>query len=194
MKRLCVIAVGVFSLWLGQRAMAQARDEDHRLDKVKSAFILNFLRYTRWPSDAFAHGDSPVVVLVIGRPDLVEYLEQIVKGQSIDGRPIEVRTLSPASMRDNDDHWRDQVRAAQAVYLPRELDELAGRLLAALSGANVLTISDAPGFARAGGMLQLRPRQDRMAFAANISAIKATRLEVSSKLLKLAEIVHGGEP
>jgi hypothetical protein len=194
MKRLCVIAVGVLSLWLGQRAVAQARDEDHRLDKVKSAFILNFLRYTRWPSDAFAHGDSPVVVLVVGRPDLVEYLEQIVKGQSIDGRPIEVRTLSPASMRHSDGHWRDQVRAAQAVFLPREHDELTGPLLAALSGANVLTISDATGFARAGGMLRLRPRQDRMAFSANISAIKATRLEVSSKLLKLAEIVHGGEP
>ena len=58
----------------------------------------------------------------------------------------------------------------------------------------MLTVGDAPGFARDGGMLGLVQQGSRIVFDANPTAIRVSGLQVSSKVLKLARIVGPESP
>lgn len=63
-------------------------------------------------------------------------------------------------------------------------------MLRALGQTPVLTVSDAPGFVQAGGMIGLKLRGGRIGFDINHGAARATGLVLSSQLLKLADEVR----
>ena len=63
--------------------------EAARVEEVKAAFVVNFLRYTEWPATSFETSDSPFVVLVIGAEPVGEALEEIARRSApIAGRPL----------------------------------------------------------------------------------------------------------
>jgi hypothetical protein len=53
----------------------------------------------------------------------------------------------------------------------------------------VLWVSDRPGFAREGGMVELKRHGARMRLVINLAALESAGLKASSKLLQLAEVV-----
>jgi hypothetical protein len=54
----------------------------------------------------------------------------------------------------------------------------------------ILTVSELPGFAESGGMIELYQMDDRIRFKVNLQSIREAGLELSSSLLKLAVIVN----
>ena len=52
-----------------------------------------------------------------------------------------------------------------------------------------LRVSDQPGFARDGGMVELKRRGARMGLIVNLGALESAGLKASSKLLQLSEVV-----
>jgi hypothetical protein len=61
------------------------------------------------------------------------------------------------------------------------------RVVAALHDAPVLTISDSAGFTDAGGMAQLFFERGLLRFSIKVEAVKRARLQMSSRLLVLAQ-------
>jgi len=57
----------------------------------------------------------------------------------------------------------------------------------------VLRVSDQPGFAREGGMVELRRKGARMELVVNLGALNASGLKASSKLLRLSEVIGEDE-
>ena len=55
----------------------------------------------------------------------------------------------------------------------------------------ILTVSDLPGFDRAGGMIELVVRERRLRFEINLDAVRGARLRLDPKLLRLALELHG---
>jgi hypothetical protein len=55
----------------------------------------------------------------------------------------------------------------------------------------VLWVSDQPGFARQGGMVELKRSGARMKLVINLDALESAGLKASSKLLQLSEVVGG---
>jgi hypothetical protein len=54
----------------------------------------------------------------------------------------------------------------------------------------VLTISDVGEFARTGGIAEFFVEGGKMRFRVNLGSVKLSRLQLSSRLLSLAELVH----
>ena len=52
-----------------------------------------------------------------------------------------------------------------------------------------LRVSDQPGFAQDGGMVELKRRGARMGLVVNLGALESAGLKASSKLLQLSEVV-----
>ena len=67
---------------------------------------------------------------------------------------------------------------------------LFARALHDIKGANVLTISDAEGVIDFGVMIGLKINNDKVAFDVNHTVAKATDIEISAKLLRLAKVVN----
>ena len=55
--------------------------------------------------------------------------------------------------------------------------------------AVALWVSDEPGFAESGGMVELKRRGARMGLLVNLRALEAAGLKASSKLLQLSEVI-----
>jgi hypothetical protein len=175
---------------------AKAQEAD-RASRIKAGMVLNFIRYTDWPGDAFASADSAVVITVLGEGEIRSALEQTLSGQHVHDRPVEIRRLSypePPSGGGEipEDRLREfigQLRASHVLFVCSSEQARIGPVLQSVDGSNVLTVSDIDAFATHGGMLGLAIRNDRVAFDANPDQIQETDLKVSSQLLRLAKTV-----
>lgn len=167
---------------------------------VKSAYVLNFAKFTTWPDEAFADEDSPLVICVWGSNSIEKSLKQVVDGKTVGTRSIVVRHIegdaadTTASARDNIRHNAESVggnlNGCHLLYIGEDEINHVNELLKTVEPLSILTVSDTPGFAEQGGMLGLVLRKGKITFDANPAVIKKAGVRVSSKILKLAKIVQ----
>lgn len=189
-----VVAFAAMALGLCLPGAGAAQEQARQLElQVQAAFLVNFLRYTQWPPDRAGNPGDPLVITVVGDPEASDVLRRLTDVvPPIDGRRVEVQRVefplgADATVRAG---ISERLRRSHLVFV-QGLDDEAGAILVDLSGQPVLTVSDRPGFARGGGMIELQRRGGRIAFNANPDAIRNARLVMSAKVLKLARIVHG---
>ncbi|WP_181168186.1 YfiR family protein [Cognatiluteimonas lumbrici] len=172
-------------------AQAQAPTASELRLRVEGAFLVNFVRYTDWPEQRFTEPGAPYVVSVVGDAEATDAIAAVATAAgSIRGRRIVVRRvrfdarLDPASRR----VAIRRLRESHVVFVAGGDVEGARLVLRAVAGAPVLTVSDVPGFAAAGGMLGLVRSGRNLAIEANPAAIRDSEMQVSAKVLKLARL------
>lgn len=62
-----------------------------------------------------------------------------------------------------------------------------------LTGSGVLTVGETPGFSASGGIICFKLDAGRVRFQINVAAARQAPVQISSKLLSLAEIVRNRE-
>jgi hypothetical protein len=147
--------------------------------QVKAAFLFNFAQFVQWPDSLFPDKDSPLVVGILGEDPFDSYLDEVVRGEKVNGRPIEVVRYRSVG----------QVKNCHILYIGASEERRVAEVLKALGGRQVLTVGESDLFPRKGGMVSMVNRQGRIRLSVNLQAIKSSELGVSSKLLQLAEIV-----
>ena len=55
----------------------------------------------------------------------------------------------------------------------------------------VLTVGESSQFTRNGGIINFMKKENTVRFEVDLNAAQLARLQISSKLLKVADIVHG---
>jgi hypothetical protein len=151
--------------------------------KVKAAFLYHFIRYTTWPDGCFEDEGSPIVVLVVGDDPFGSHLKVALDDKRVSGRKIVVR------------HSAEVPAAAGAhlIFEGRLGKPERDRLLALCKGRPVLLFGERPGFAAAGAQGNFYLEDAKVRFEINVDAVKASGLEISSQLLKLARRIHDAE-
>src|SRR5262249_51450346 len=97
-RRALIAAVVLGGLW-SMLAPVPVRAQSE--ETLQSQFILNFARFTTWPSAAFASPSSPLVVGFVSTPELAEAFDKIVTGKNINGRELKVKKFDSASAIDD---------------------------------------------------------------------------------------------
>ncbi|RYZ45864.1 MAG: YfiR family protein [Sphingobacteriales bacterium] len=146
--------------------------------QVKANFLLNFSKFIDWPADAFPTPDAPVVVGILGIDPFGKYIDDIVSKEEIANRSIVVRRYN--NLQD--------VFDCQILYInqPWKTEEV----VSVLKGKSILTVSDEPGFAKAGGNIQFYNDSSVVKLEINGVAAKESKLNISSKLLRIARIAE----
>jgi hypothetical protein len=139
---------------------------------LKAQIVVRSLLFVEWPVSAGAAG-QPLVLCVTDSHPMAEALERLA-GQPINGRRLEVR------------------RTTAAGLAPCQVVVLGTQALAALKAPprGLLSISDAPGAADLGVMINLQTDQERVVFDVNLNAVRSAGLEISTRLLRLARFVR----
>jgi hypothetical protein len=172
---------------------AAAAQGDREL-QVEAAFLVNFIRYTDWPAARMGPPGSPYIVSVVGSVPDVDVIADVASAAGqVGGRRILVRRVDPNTLRGSHPADARPLLQSHVVFVLDESRIPCRTIRRLLDGASVLTVGDAPGFATEGGMLGLVRIERHLAFEANPAAIRASRLAVSAKVLKLARI-RGGPP
>jgi len=145
---------------------------------LKSVFLYQFCRFMEWPSAAFSSPNDPLIIGVVGEDPFGSLLREAVAGETYHGRPIRI------------EHYRSarDIKRCHLLFVSRsEVDEMA-EILSRVSGKNVITVGETDGFLDRGGMIALTADHDRVRLRVNASNLRAANVDVSSKLLRVAEI------
>jgi uncharacterized protein DUF4154 len=151
--------------------------------QVKAVFLFNFAQFVEWPPSAFPDSAAPLVICVLGEDPFGPYLDETVHGGTVHGHPMAVQRT----------HRVEEIRNCHILFVGRQEQERLEEILDTLKGRPALTVSDAEGFARRGGMIRFMTDQNRIRLRINLEAARAAHLTLSSKLLRPAQIVRTGE-
>ena len=148
--------------------------------QLKAAFLYNFAKFIDWPDSSFANSRSPFAICILGADPFGRALDDVLRDKSIGDRTVAIERFKDIA----------QTRQCQMIFVsPSEGPRLAD-ILQRLRGARVLVVGESEGFAEAGGTLQFTLEDDHLRFLINTDAAQRAGLNVSSKLLSLAKVVH----
>jgi hypothetical protein len=170
MARVALLAL----LVIAGASAARARGAPDRAAAVKAAFVLNFAKLVRWPA---AQPPSLTFDLCATDPAaLGGALAKVVAGRDVDDRPVRVVHLRPTDA--------DVAARCRLLFVGATADRAA--YLALVDGKPVLTVSDGPGFARAGGMIELVVPETKVRFVLNLGAARRGGLVLGAHLGRMA--------
>jgi hypothetical protein len=150
---------------------------------LKGAFVFNFARFTEWPPDAFPP-TATVSACVVGDPAIADALKRAVNGQRLNGRAVLVSSIL----------GHGPMPPCHLLYVSGVARPRMAEIVFGLREAPVLTVSDDDSFIKAGGMIQVFVENGKMRFRINPKAAKRARLQLSSRLLALADLVDADPP
>jgi YfiR/HmsC-like len=163
----------VVALALPAAAPAQVANEY----EVKAAFLFNFTRFVDWPASSRS---APFCIGVAGADPFGGALQEVIRGRFAGGRAIAVKYFKTG----------DDITACEMVFISADDPKKAVALLAQIKGSPVLSVGDAPGFCRIGGVIGFAVQDNKIRLQINTDAALRAHLQVSSKLLSLASLVR----
>lgn len=147
---------------------------------LKAAFLFNFTRFVQWPETAFDSPDSPFRICVLGTDPFGARLDALTQ-RRVGERRIEIdRQREPAALR-----------RCQITYVGDAVPALISAEALNENGGPTLTVSSDARFARDGGMVALVTVGGRVRLHVNLDALRESPLQVSAKLLEVAETRYG---
>ena len=169
-----VVCGGLLSMLAAVPVRAQSEET------LKSQFILNFARFTTWPSAAFSGPSSPIVVGFVSTPELADAFDRIATGKNINGRELKVKKFDSAASVDE---------SCQVIVAAPGAQSRA--VAAKIKGKHILLVGQDNGFLDAGGIINLIVDGGKISFEVNLATAKAASLELDQKLRALAKSVRG---
>ena len=143
--------------------------------ELKVAFLYNFALFTEWPPEV----GSTLTFCILGADAFGAEIEAL-QGKSVAGHSTVVVRKGLG----------DSLKSCQVVFIGAKAMAILPRVLDELRDRPVLTVADSMGAARAGVALNMVEVRNKITFEANLLAVRAARLKLSSKLLRLATEVY----
>lgn len=173
-------ALLALACWLPAASMAPiARGEAVPNEyALKSVFLYNFIRFIGWPETAFSGRDTPLIIGIVGADPFGSLLQEAVEGETFRGRPIQI------------EHYRSprEIRPCHLLFAGASEGGRIHEVLAAVAGASTVTVGETEDFVARGGMIALITDRNRVRLVINPETLRAAKLDVSSKLLRVADI------
>jgi hypothetical protein len=174
-RNFCLAALTISSLF-ATRGWGQVESNEYQL---KAVFLFNFAQFVGWPEKAFADADSPIVIGVLGPDPFGPLLDETVRDERIGGRPLIIQRYRRV----------EEIGLCHILFISASESPHLEKILSALNGRSILTVSDADRAARRGVMVRFITEKKRVRLRINLDAAKLVGLTISSKLLRPTEIV-----
>ncbi len=166
-----LFALMVF-LWGSQTAHAQISMSEY---KVKALFLCNFVKYVDWPGGA----TGPIVIGILGQDNFNDSLTSAVEGKNVNGRPIVIKHLS-----ENDDP-----SGCTILFVSSSENSQLSAILGKTGSLPILTVGEDESFLQKGGIINFTLKEGKIHLAINLNKAQKVKLQISSKLLSVADVV-----
>lgn len=166
-----IIKICVLLLWMPLAAVADPVPEY----VLKATYIYNFALYTEWPANT---GDI-LNICVLGHDGLGTAFDTI-QGKQVNNVTISVNRVALSS----------NLKNCQILFISERETGGIQKILAILEDSPVLTVTEGNAPSINDVMIRMVVDNKRLSFDINASAAKRSRLNISSKLLRLARSVY----
>ncbi len=181
-------------------AVSADHSDQHRINKVKAAFVLNIARFVTWPDHVFddghdAAGDDSAgkgyITLCYYRGNPFAAGLASITGRTVEGRPLRVKKIDNLSA----------AKSCQILLIPKPeqknfneeaTPDLTSALLTIVDSTNETSESVNAIDSSKGVMISLIRKGSRIGFDIDASMSREANLKISSQLLKHARIVGEG--
>ena len=176
-KLFILIALTCILAFIGTIAFDTQVSYAASLEQLKAAFIVNFIKLTKWPNDI-----TKFEIGVYKNKTFADMLRKILAGKKIQGKYVEVLTAEDAS----------QFANCHVIFMSKnatgELGDVFAKVNALGDNPAKLTIGETKddSFINSGGIINFVEQGARIKFKVNLIPAKAKNLTISAKLLKLA--------
>lgn len=140
-------------------------------NKIKAAFIYNFLKFVEWPGDV-----GKYQICVLGDDNFLDMLQPITQ-RDVNGISIRVSSVNADNYATNNCH---------VLYVSASQATVAKSIITAIGEKPVLTVSDISNFTRLGGVIGFTKIDGKIRFELNNQQARTMNLRLSSKLQELA--------
>lgn len=177
-----------FALWLlgsivllsfANPAVGGIRIANSDVIQLKGAFLYKFAHYITWPDRAFADAEQPIVIGILGEDPFGPFLDRAVAERRAQDRSLRIRRF--ATLQD--------LQACHILFVSSSAAPALDEIAESLQDSTILTVADIAGFANRGGAVEFALVGDNMQLKVNIDVVSRSQLSISSRLLKLVEIV-----
>ncbi len=169
----------IVSMFSSIQSFAQGNSIEY---KIKAGYLYNFTKFVSWPEN-----DSETFNLcIIGKDPFGSIINSIEK-RTVKNKPIRLYRFQSIS----------DVKHCHIVYFGtfdkqwRKVGFSIGGVLTVGSLENALTTGETKKFTQAGGMFAFFLKDGKVKLQINLKALKKSNLEVSAKLMEIAEIYEG---
>jgi hypothetical protein len=166
------------SLLLGTCLAARAQPIFSTEYEIKSVLLFNLAQFVEWPGAAFDTPSSPIVIGVVGENPFGNSLEKVIEGETVQNRKLIVRYFRRPS----------EIEGCHLLFISRSESARVDAIFSHLKGRPVLTVGDTESFGQRGGMVRFVSEKNKVRLRLNVPRIEESRLKVSSKLLRIAEL------
>jgi YfiR/HmsC-like len=144
--------------------------------QVKALFLCNFVKYVDWPDNA----SSPIIIGILGQDNFNGSLAHAVEGKNFNGRPIIIKHLSTD----------DDVGGCAILFISASENSRLDEILGKTGTLPILTVGEDETFLQKGGIINFALKEDKIHLQINLKVAQKVNLQISSKLLSVADIVN----
>lgn len=150
------------------------QDPNSSLSKVKASFIYNFTKYIDWP-DKYKEGNF--VIGILGTSSFYNDLTTLLSTKTVGSQTFEIKSFTNAESLSGTVH---------ILFVPAENSSLLPDVIKKLKGKSTLIITEKPGLAKMGSMINFVVENNKQRFELNKVNIQKYGLTVSTNLMALA--------
>jgi hypothetical protein len=147
--------------------------------ELKSVLLFHLSHYVEWPAGT---NTQEFVIGILGPDPFGTALDQVVKGNSVNGRSIRVMRLTQAG----------QAKDCAIVYVSAQSRDSLRRLFDVTKNSPTLVVGETGEFMDRGGMIRFRQTPERkIRLQVNLTRVRERGLNVSAQLLRVSDVVQG---
>jgi len=144
--------------------------------EIKAAFVYNFIKFVEWPEE-ITELYPEISIAILGRDPFGETLDNLIKGKSIKDKKLSVYRYSDI----------EDIHFCHVLFISKSEEKNLKLIFAHLKEKSILTVGESSDFLKHGGIIKLLEKDNRVRFEINLQQANASRLKISSRLLRLAE-------
>lgn len=148
-------------------------------EAVKAGLVFNFVKFAEWPAAVLPPG-APLHLCTVGPRDPTIAALDALQDKIAQGHAVSLRAATP----------REGFKGCHVVAVSAGLNPPLADTVRQAHAAGALTVSDAPGFTEAGGIVGFFAEGDHIRFDINLDSTYKADVRISLQVLRLARNVR----
>lgn len=150
--------------------------------------MYNFINFVDWPKEKVEDNDNLITIGIIGKDPFKQAFEPL-KNKQAKGKKVVIKRFISFKESTLSTDQVGAIRKCHSLFVCRSEKEQLEKIINLVKDYNVLIVGDMPDFLEPGGMINFVIEDKKVRFEINNAIAKQAKLNIRSKLLRLAKRV-----
>jgi len=185
-----ILLLTLFSLVLVAAPRVRADSEKSKEYQIKAAFLYNFINFVDWPKEKVTDSNNLITIGIIGTDPFGKAFEPL-KNKQAKGKKVIIKRFISLKESEKSDNQIQAIRKCHLLFVCRSEKQQLRKIINIVKDHSVLLVGDMNDFLESGGIVNFVIENQKVRFEINNNAAKQAKLNIRSKLLRLAKKVIG---